>query len=274
MAYPPIFSSLMRCIQLCSRAKLLRAQSISSLLSSNQIRHGSILYSAVCVERYPVITSNKSTIEERFSELLSKLEQENSFLSDHEVRHLKEEQAAKMKQENADEESGNVDTETVTALDLEDKWDAEIKSFTPASRVTQADEQQNQKSVERRLESSLYLLVKQNIAGREHWVLPQATWENGETLRQTAERALSSVCGDVKATVLGNAPCAVAKYEPPKEDEEKPIKLFFYKAWYREGNVNTDSGLASDYVWVTKEEFKDFCHNSYNGHLKKFIFDM
>ena len=92
--------------------------------------------------------------------------------------------AAKSKQENAEEEPSNIDSETVTALDLEDKWDAEIKSFTPASRITQADDTGDQKSLDRKLDSSLYLLVKQNIAGRDHWVLPQATWEDGETLRQ------------------------------------------------------------------------------------------
>lgn len=239
------------------------------------VRHRSILYSAICVERHPVITADKTKIENSFSEMLSKIEEENSFLSDHEVKHLKEVQAAKMKQKNADNEDvTNADTETVTALDLEDKWDAELKSFTPASRITDADKSGDQRSLDRKLDSSLYLLVKQNIAGREHWVLPQATWEDGETLRQTAERALSSVCGDVQANVLGNAPCAVAKYEPPSNAEDQPIKLFFYKAWHRDGNVNTEKGLASDYVWVTREEMKDFCHNSYNRHLKKFIFDI
>lgn len=42
---------------------------------------------------------------------------------------------------------------------------------------------------------------------------------------QTAERALSSVCGDVKATFLGNAPCAVAKYDPSDKEQEKGIKV-------------------------------------------------
>ncbi|GFR66542.1 39S ribosomal protein L46, mitochondrial [Elysia marginata] len=218
----------MRCVQLCSHVKILKKQILNPSFYTNQVRHGSILYSAICVERHPVITPDKSRIEEHFSEILSKIEEENSYLSDHEVRHLKELQAAKMKQESADEETANAeaaDAETITALDLEDKWDAEVKSFTPASRITQADDSGDQQSLDRKLDSSLYLLVKQNIAGREHWVLPQATWEEGETLRQTAERALSSVCGDVRANVLGNAPCAVAKYEPPTDAEEQPIKI-------------------------------------------------
>lgn len=92
--------------------------------------------------------------------------------------------AQRKKADDADGDDG--DGETETALDLEDKWDVERKSFTPADRITEADRSNDLKSTDRKLDSTLYLLVKQSIEGRDHWVLPQATWEQGETLRQVA----------------------------------------------------------------------------------------
>ncbi|RUS77985.1 hypothetical protein EGW08_014246, partial [Elysia chlorotica] len=270
MASPSCLLCLNRCLQshrtLWSRAKVLKGQVFQ------QVRHRSILYSAICVERHPIVTSVKSKVEENFSEVLSKIEEENSYLSDHEMRRMKEQRAAKSKQEVAEEDAPGAEAETVTALDLEDKWDSELKTFTAAPRSTPADLSGEQKSLGRKLDASLYLLVKQTVGGREHWVLPQASWAHGETLRQTAERALSSLCVDVQADVLGNAPVAVATYKPPEHDGEQAIKLFFYKAWHRGGDVNTKQGLVSDYAWITKDELKQFCHESYNRHLKKFIF--
>ena len=46
------------------------------------------LMSAVCLQRMPVITQERSDMEEEFSQLLEKIEFENSHLSDHELWHL------------------------------------------------------------------------------------------------------------------------------------------------------------------------------------------
>jgi len=50
--------------------------------------------------------------------------------------------------------------------------------------------------VERCLANSLVLLAEQQVGGEKQWLLPQAPWQEGETLRQTAERALSSLPGN------------------------------------------------------------------------------
>ncbi|XP_059168625.1 large ribosomal subunit protein mL46-like [Physella acuta] len=217
------------------------------------------LIGAVCVERPPILTARKSRLEQTFQNLLNEKELESSYLSDHEIRLLKERENLK---KNEPVDSAN-DKETETALDLEDKWEAELKAFTPAARETEADRTNNRKSLERKLDTTLYLLVKQKIEGKDHWVLPQAYWKEGETMRQTAERALNSVCGEVKATFLGNAPCAF--------DYHNPAKIFFFKAWYREGSVAVNKDLASDYLWVSQNELKEYCFPSYNKGLKKFI---
>ena len=64
---------------------LKRNLSISSPRQANQIM------GAICVERCPVITVQKTKIEKEFSDLMNSIEFENSKLSDHELRKIREE---------------------------------------------------------------------------------------------------------------------------------------------------------------------------------------
>lgn len=53
-------------------------------------------------------------------------------------------------------------------------------------------------TVERCLADSLVLLAEQQVGAAKMWLLPQTQWKEGETLRQTAERALASLPGNMK----------------------------------------------------------------------------
>lgn len=50
--------------------------------------------------------------------------------------------------------------------------------------------------MERCLADSLILLAEQQVGDEKLWLLPQTQWQEGETLRQTAERALGSLPGN------------------------------------------------------------------------------
>lgn len=50
--------------------------------------------------------------------------------------------------------------------------------------------------MERCLADTLVLLNQQQVGSEKLWLLPQAQWQEGETLRQTAERALASLPGN------------------------------------------------------------------------------
>jgi len=234
--------------------------------SSVPLNKGTIL-TAVCLQRRPIVACEKNKIEKDFENVMKTYEFENSKLSEHEARHIIE--SAKLKNEEVDEKAADTG-EIVTAMDLEDKWGDEFKTFIPASSTTEADTSNNLQSTERRLDDSLYLLVKQNLEGKDHWVFPQAELLEGCTMRESAEKTLKSVCGDVQATWIGSAPHAVAKIQPtPKDSSDDYIKLFFYKSWYKKGDVSPNKDI--DYMWVTKNELTDYCQPSYAKHLKKFI---
>lgn len=52
--------------------------------------------------------------------------------------------------------------------------------------------------MERCLADSLILLAEQQVGDEKLWLLPQTEWQEGETLRQTAERALASLPGKTR----------------------------------------------------------------------------
>lgn len=61
--------------------------------------------------------------------------------------------------------------------------------------LADADKKDDRKSLNRKLDSNLMLLVKQKIGNQELWLLPQVEWQPGETMRNTAERAMAMFLG-------------------------------------------------------------------------------
>ncbi|KAI2662926.1 39S ribosomal protein L46, mitochondrial [Labeo rohita] len=199
------------------------------------------LHGAVCLQRLPVVSQDRSPIEEEFMELMHQMELERSLLSDHELRLL--EDAARMSRKQ--EEDYDSDEEE------EDYRDKEIKDVS---------------SSERCLADSLILLVKKDVGSQKLWLLPQIQWQMGETLRQTAERA------DLKATFLGNAPCGFYKYKYPKDIQKEGsvgAKVFFFKAL-----LSSHKHLPlekNSFAWVKKDELQDFLKPEYLKQVRRFI---
>lgn len=68
-----------------------------------------------------------------------------------------------------------------------------------------ADIDKDLTSPERCLADSLLLLAEQQVGSDKLWLLPQTQWQEGETLRQTAERALASLPGNSNKRVFFKA---------------------------------------------------------------------
>ncbi|XP_008309024.1 large ribosomal subunit protein mL46 isoform X2 [Cynoglossus semilaevis] len=233
------------------------------------------LMAAVCLQRLPVISAEHSPIEQQFKQMMEQVEQEKSLLSDHEIRLLEDAERVIRRQaddyDSDDEESG--DQEIVFGHDLEDSWEQNLKNFHPAQR-TKADEDKNMSSVQRCLADSLVLLAQQEVGSEKLWLLPQAQWQKGETLRQTAERALASLSG-LDATFLSNAPCGVYKYKLPKAartDTSIGTKVFFFKAI-----LSHSDAFAAQHcpvMWLKKSELQGFLKPAYMLTVDRFILDL
>ncbi|KAM7423667.1 hypothetical protein PAMA_000158 [Pampus argenteus] len=236
------------------------------------------LTAAVCLLRLPVISADCSPIEQQFTAMMQEVELEKSLMGDHEVRLLEDaERMSRRKTANydSDEEDDPRHQETLLAQDLEDSWEQKLKSFEPAPRV-RGDVDKDLTSVERCLADSLLLLAEQQVGNTKMWLLPQTQWQEGETLRQTAERALASLPAGFKATFLGNAPCGVYKYKLPKalrtEGGSIGTKVFFFKAFL------SDSGRSAapnaSFMWLRKSELQRYLKPAYSMKVESFILDL
>lgn len=235
------------------------------------------VYGSVCLERLPVISAELTDVEQEFQQVLIDIENENSMLSDHELRHLADKRLAEMRKRE-DYEETETDAVRVTALEDEDKWHQELKTISPASRITEADKADDKKSTDRKLDKKLVFVVHQKMGDDKAWVLPQVLRVQNENLRQTAERALRSSCGvNLKATFLGNAPCGFYQYKYPQavrdETGVQGGKVFFFKAVTKGGPVEKQSSIL-DYLWISKDEMPQYMKAKYFREIDKFILDL
>ncbi|XP_071373359.1 large ribosomal subunit protein mL46 isoform X2 [Centroberyx affinis] len=245
------------------------------------------LTAAVCLQRLPVISADLSPTEQQFTQLMHQMELEKSLMSDHELRLLEDAEKLSRKQANdydSDDEGDRGDQEIVLAQDLEDSWEQKMKDFQPAARLgaadgpvsVLADVQKDLASPGRCLADSLVLLAEQQVGAEKLWLLPHAQWQQGETLRQTAERALASLpAAGFKATFLGNAPCGVYKYKLPRAmrtESSVGTKVFFFRAVLSGGG--RPAAADAPFLWVKKSELQDYLKPAYLEKVSRFILSL
>lgn len=237
------------------------------------------LFSAVCLERKPIITKTLNDIEVNFSKTLARIEFEKSYKNDHEMR--KEED--KLRAELLKHKSVEVDIDHVpvqTAQDFEDASIDEYNKFTFSSRTTEADKTNNVNSVDRMLENHLLLLVHQKLWDQKVWIMPQGLRMDGETMLQAAERVLKDICGsNLKVQFSGNAPCGVYKYRYPKKyldkskDSAVGAKVFFFKAQHIAGNIEAEKLNVKSFKWLGRRELEKDLISEYYRCVSQFLID-
>lgn len=156
-----------------------------------------------------------------------------------------------------------------TAQDIEDLNQEELARFTFAPSTS--ENEMNLKSLDRRLDDTLMLLCSQNIDKKDVFALPHAKWNEGESLRQTAERIVKENLGaELKVSFYGNAPCGVYKYKYKTAGQSAAVgvKTFFYRASYKTGQVSEKS---AKFEWVNEEEFKGKVRPSYYQSVSQFL---
>ncbi|NXT18823.1 RM46 protein, partial [Syrrhaptes paradoxus] len=234
------------------------------------------LFGAMCLLRLPRITQPLEKEEEEMAALMEQIELEKSCYSDHEIRKLGEEEQLKRRKESMYDDDEVRGKTVIMAQDLEDKWEQKFLRFEAAPRITDADKSNNRKSLNRKLDSNLMLLVKQKIGNKELWLLPQVEWQPGETLRSTAERAMATFLGDhVQAKTLGNAPYGIYKYKFPRAirtEDNVGAKVFFFKAFLQSSDLS-QAELKEDHLWVTKDELGDYLKPEYLKKINRFLLD-
>ncbi|XP_050425432.1 39S ribosomal protein L46, mitochondrial [Adelges cooleyi] len=233
------------------------------------------IMASICLQRKPIITRSLTDIDREYQKILHEIEFERSLKSGHEMRHDKDikrmENLKKGKVNDLDIDQAA----SISAQDYVDMNKEELTTFKFASRITEADKQNNCKSLNRKLENNLILICKQKLGHDSFWLLPQGLLKKGETLRQSAERVLKESCGDnLKARFYGNAPCGFYKFKYPKEKREQSgvegAKIFFYKARLLE--VQFDNKYSwENYEWATEQEIVNKFVQPYIKSVKLFL---
>lgn len=147
------------------------------------------------------------------------------------------------------------------------------RPIAPISRVTKADEQNDVKSLERKLSRTLYLLTKQDNV----WKFPVFKLSNHEsTLGEVVESSLE-LNNDklLKSWLVSGKPTAVLKYNTKSQltsndDEEISRREFLLKSHIIAGSFEPKKELnqIQDYQWCTKEEIKPLVDIAYYDKIE------
>lgn len=214
----------------------------------------------VCLERHPIITKPMNDIEKRYYEYLRMKQSEECLKCDFELQYEKAQANVPTEDENEMANMHYVKELQSTTLD-------ELKKFKLASRVTD----DTVTSVKRRLDKNLLLLIEQKFGDDKYWVPPQSHREEGESLRETAERVLKEFCGpNLSATIYGNAPLGFYKYVYPKairENQRWGAKIFYYLAKYNSGEVST----PVNYRWLDRQELQETLPVTMQKSISQFL---
>jgi large subunit ribosomal protein L46 len=146
----------------------------------------------------------------------------------------------------------------------------ELSKFVAAPRETEDDKKNNVKSLQRKLDDTLVYLCDHSLGKESVMLLPQGKWNEGETLRQTAERIVSEKCGsNIKVHFYGNAPVGFYRYKYPVADRKETVgaKVFFFRAIYKAGDV---SNPKQNYMWINEDEMKGKVKDVYYNAVKQF----
>jgi large subunit ribosomal protein L46 len=157
---------------------------------------------------------------------------------------------------------------------LEGKTDIEAIE-KPMPRVTEADLKNDVKSLNRMLQRTLYLLVR-NKEGR--WAFPADRVVAKESLHGAAERILMDAGGiNMNTWLIGRVPIGHHQLDftpqTAKNPNELGLKTFFMRARIMAGQFNlADNKLGlSDFKWLAKEEVEKEVGRKYWHSIKNML---
>ncbi|KAH9079242.1 50S ribosomal subunit L30, partial [Lactarius deliciosus] len=151
---------------------------------------------------------------------------------------------------------------------------------TPAPRVHATDDSADLKSLDRKGQRNLYLLVKQKTADAAAtvWRFPESeVTTDGELLHESAARDLRGLCGEAMDTwIVGRKPIGLYEIQPPTPlPDSVPFpktSVFFFKGHIMAGQVKPSKSVA-DFAWLTKKEIEKRVDEQYWGGVKDMLSD-
>ncbi|KAG5365590.1 54S ribosomal protein L17 [Yarrowia sp. C11] len=133
--------------------------------------------------------------------------------------------------------------------------ESEEDEIKPNSRVTEADQQNNTKSLERKLDRTLYLLAQT----KNGWRFPSVVVNEKETIDEAAKRGIHELGGpNMNIWNVSHTPAGFFKNGDKRE--------FYVKSHIVQGQFEPAKDVQ-DYAWLTKEEIQAKVDGQYYQQL-------
>lgn len=133
------------------------------------------------------------------------------------------------------------------------------QSQTLTSRKTQADETNDVRSLQRKLERTLFLVIKGGKAG-EQWTLPHSVFStnSSESLHSAAHASVTDLLGeDMDIWMVTNYPIGII---------EKHLEAAKGKGYVMRGHIVAGNAVPKtkdvDYAWLTRDELQNRLQDS------------
>ncbi|CAJ2506038.1 Uu.00g001680.m01.CDS01 [Anthostomella pinea] len=148
---------------------------------------------------------------------------------------------------------------------------------SPMDRITEADKTNDVRRLDRKLDRTLYLVVRRSDG---KWQFPSEDVPTNEHLHETASRALESAAGvNMNTWMVGRVPVAHL-VTPPKFNEDTSMKqqgekVFFLKGRIMAGQADLKGNKLGldDFNWLTKEEVKEKLGGRYFHAVRNMMAD-
>ncbi|KAK3937637.1 39S mitochondrial ribosomal protein L46-domain-containing protein [Diplogelasinospora grovesii] len=163
-----------------------------------------------------------------------------------------------------------------------------VKPEPPQPRTTEADAKNDTRRLDRKLDQTLYLVVKRKGAAQKTadgkggdedvWTFPAGDVPTHEALHETAARVLAESAGvNMNTWIVGRVPVAHYIQSPPptttttttqdssSSSSGRGEKVFFLKGRIMAGQADLAGNKHgyTDFKWLTKDELKDTLEEDY-----------
>ncbi|KAI8991454.1 39S mitochondrial ribosomal protein L46-domain-containing protein [Mycotypha africana] len=240
--------------------QLIQKRSLATVASPLIVKNHRIQASVILC-RAPQILRDATPFEKAYFDYTEKIQRQESLTTPTDFYFKKGSVAERRwkSEEEARQQAMTKDTSLTEAVEeARSVWEKENESLANATtkitvtdRSTKADAENDIKSLDRSLQRTLYLVVRNNKNGL--WQFPEGPVDGSELLHEAAERTLKDFCGkNMDTWFVGRQPIAFHKKSSDKQ-EDYGSKTFFMKARIFAGQVKP-SDRVSDFAWLTKEE--------------------
>ncbi|KAL2016546.1 hypothetical protein VTK56DRAFT_3403 [Thermocarpiscus australiensis] len=153
----------------------------------------------------------------------------------------------------------------------------------PMPRRTEADERNDVRRLDRKMDRTLYLVVRRQVEGSEEgvWEFPAGLVLTEEALHETAARILAESAGvNMNTWIVGRVPVAHHVVKPVLGEDGTSLlrrgeKIFFLKGRIMAGQADLTGNRhgLTDFKWLTQEELKETLEADYYHSVRGMMHD-